>query len=79
MLHDVLLDRRAGYSGLTPEARSGLERPVALEDLLDTGEALERVNVLRVVAQEDAAVFEQLDPSMAWARDKVARIDLLGE
>lgn len=79
LLHDVLLDRRARYSGLTPKARRGLERSVALEDLLDTGEALESVNVLRVVAQEDAAVFEQLDPSMAWARDKVARINLLSE
>jgi hypothetical protein len=52
---------------------------MALKDLLHTGKAFQCVNVLSVVSEQLATVFQQLDPTMAWAGNEVARVDLFGK
>lgn len=52
---------------------------MAFNDVLDAGHLLQRVDVLRVVAQQSALLFEGSDESMGRRRVELAGIDFTGE
>lgn len=79
LAHDVVADLARLHAIPAASARSGGERTVALDHVLDARDALQRIDVLCVVAQQSALLFERPDEAMRRGRIELARIDFASE